>query len=78
MLGMDPLYVASEGKLIAVAPPSESDRLLAVMRDHPLGQEASVIGEVVQEHVGLVVMRTRICGRRVVTMLPGEQLPRIC
>jgi hydrogenase expression/formation protein HypE len=78
MLGLDPLYVANEGKLIAVAPPGDADRLLAVMRAHPLGQNAAIIGAVVADHPGMVVMHSLVGGERVVTMLAGEQLPRIC
>ncbi len=78
MLGLDPLYVANEGKLIAVARPDDADRLLQVMRQHPLGRNAAVIGEVVAEHPGMVVLQSLVGGGRVVTMLAGEQLPRIC
>jgi hydrogenase expression/formation protein HypE len=78
MLGLDPLYVANEGKLLAVAPPSEADRLLAVMRAHDLGRNAAIIGEVVENHPGMVTMHSLVGGERVVTMLAGEQLPRIC
>jgi hydrogenase expression/formation protein HypE len=78
MLGLDPLYVANEGKLIAVVPPEQSSRLLNAMLEHPLGRHAAVIGEVVAEHPGLVVMRSVMGGERVVTLLSGEQLPRIC
>jgi hydrogenase expression/formation protein HypE len=78
MLGLDPLYVANEGKLIAVVPPREADRLVEVMRAHPLGRNATIIGEVVAEHVGMVTLRSLIGGERVVAMLSGEQLPRIC
>jgi hydrogenase expression/formation protein HypE len=78
MLGLDPLYVANEGKLIAVVPPQHADRLLEVMRAHPLGRNAAMIGEVVAEPVGLVLMRSLVGGERVVTLLSGEQLPRIC
>jgi hydrogenase expression/formation protein HypE len=78
MLGLDPLYVANEGKLIAVVPRDDAGRLLEVMRNHPLGRNAAVIGEVVEEHPGMVVMRSLVGGERVVTMLSGEQLPRIC
>jgi hydrogenase expression/formation protein HypE len=78
MLGLDPLYVANEGKLIAVAPADEAERLVAAMRQHPLGREAAVIGEIVSDHPGMVVMQSRAGGNRVVTMLAGEQLPRIC
>lgn len=78
MLGLDPLYVANEGKLVAVVPPEEAERCLAVMRDHPLGRNATAIGEVVEDHPGMVVMRSLVGGERVVTLLAGEQLPRIC
>ena len=78
MLGLDPLYVANEGKLIAVVPPSEADHLLAVMRAIRWAANAAIIGEVVAEHPGMVTMRSLVGGERVVTMLAGEQLPRIC
>ena len=78
MLGLDPLYVANEGKLIAVVPPGEADRLVEVMRAHPLGRNAAIIGEVVSSHPGMVTMRSLVGGERVVAMLSGEQLPRIC
>ncbi len=78
MLGLDPLYVANEGKLIAVAPAADAARLLDAMRGHPLGRDAAIIGEVVDDHPGMVVMRSLIGGERVVMMLAGEQLPRIC
>ena len=78
MLGLDPLYVANEGKLIAVVPAEDADRLLEVMRGHPLGQNAAVIGEVVAEHPGLVLLRSLVGGERIVPLLAGEQLPRIC
>lgn len=78
MLGLDPLYVANEGKLIAVAPPEDAERLLVAMRNHPLGRESAIIGTVVADHPGTVVLRSRIGGERVVAMLAGEQLPRIC
>jgi hydrogenase expression/formation protein HypE len=78
MLGLDPLYVANEGKLIAVVPPEDADRVLETMRHHPLGRSAAMIGEVVAEHPGLVLLRSLVGGERVVTLLAGEQLPRIC
>lgn len=78
MLGLDPLYVANEGKLVAVVPSQHADKVLDTMRQHPLGQHAAIIGEVVADHPRLVVMRTVVGGERVVTMLAGEQLPRIC
>ena len=78
MLGLDPLYVANEGKLMAVVPADDADRLLQVMLAHPLGQNAAIIGRVVDDHRGMVTMRSVVGGERVVTMLAGEQLPRIC
>jgi hydrogenase expression/formation protein HypE len=78
MLGLDPLYVANEGKLIAVVPSSDAERVLESMRTHPLGRHAAMIGEVVAEHPGQVVMESLIGGERLVNMLAGEQLPRIC
>jgi hydrogenase expression/formation protein HypE len=78
MLGLDPLYVANEGKLIAVVPPEDAGRALAAMQAHPLGKDAAVIGMVVAAHPGMVVLRSRVGGERVVTLLTGEQLPRIC
>ena len=78
MLGLDPLYVANEGKLIAVVPPDDAERLLQTMRGHPLGKKAAVLGEVVDDHRGMVVQRSLVGGERVVTLLAGEQLPRIC
>jgi hydrogenase expression/formation protein HypE len=78
LLGLDPLYVANEGKLIAVVPEADAERVLETMRAHPLGGNAALIGRVVDEHPGMVVLRSLIGGERVVTMLSGEQLPRIC
>jgi len=78
MLGLDPLYVASEGKLITVVPAPDAERALAVMRSHPLGKNAAIIGEVVEEHPGMVTIRSSLGRERIVTMLAAEQLPRIC
>lgn len=78
MLGLDPLYVANEGKLIAIVPPEDAESLLGAMRRHPLGANAALIGDVVADHVGMVVLRSLVGGERVVTLLAGEQLPRIC
>jgi hydrogenase expression/formation protein HypE len=78
LLGLDPLYVANEGKLIAVVPPGEEEQLLDAMRRHPRGRNAAVIGTVTADHPGLVVLKTLIGGERVVSLLSGEQLPRIC
>jgi hydrogenase expression/formation protein HypE len=78
LLGLDPLYVANEGKLVAVAAPGAADTLLAAMRAHPLGREASVIGEVIADDQNFVQMTTSFGGGRIVDWLVGEQLPRIC
>ena len=77
-LGLDPLYIASEGKLIAICAAEDAGRLLAVMRAHPLAQQAAIIGEVLEDAHGFVQMTTRLGGRRIVDWLAGEQLPRIC
>jgi hydrogenase expression/formation protein HypE len=78
VLGLDPMYVANEGKLVAFVPREHADAVLAAMRAHPLGREAAVIGEAVEEHPGMVVARTGLGGTRVVDLPLGEQLPRIC
>jgi len=78
ILGFDPLYVANEGKCIAIVAPDAADAALEAMRSHPRGGEAAVIGEVVEGRSGQVVMRSRIGGERIVDMMSGEQLPRIC
>jgi hydrogenase expression/formation protein HypE len=78
ILGFDPLYVANEGKCLVFVDREVADAVLAAMREHPLGQEAAMIGEVVEDHPGKVMMRSQIGGMRVVDMLSGEQLPRIC
>ena len=78
ILGLDPLYVANEGKLLAIVPAETAGAVLAAMRAHPLGTEAAIIGEVTEDHPGFVTMKTRVGGTRVVDMLSGEQLPRIC
>jgi hydrogenase expression/formation protein HypE len=78
ILGLDPLYVANEGKLLAVVSPEVVDALLVRMRRHPLGQQAAVIGTVESGEPGRVRMRTSVGGMRIVEMLAGEQLPRIC
>jgi hydrogenase expression/formation protein HypE len=78
MLGLDPLYVANEGKLMAIVPSEDAERVLDAMRAHSLGKDAALIGEVVAEHAGLVILRSLVGGERVVSMLSGEQLPRIC
>lgn len=78
ILGLDPLYVANEGKVLACVPAESSGKVLEVMCSHPLGARACVIGEVASEDPGRVYLRTRIGGHRLVDMLRGEQLPRIC
>ncbi len=78
ILGLDPLYVANEGKLLAIVSAEEADPVLSAMQAHPLGTKAAVIGSVTDDHPGFVLMKTRIGGSRVVDMLSGEQLPRIC
>jgi hydrogenase expression/formation protein HypE len=78
MLGLDPLYVANEGKLIAVVPPAGAENVLAAMRERALGRNAAIIGEVVTDHPGMVTLKSLVGGERVVSMLAGEQLPRIC
>jgi hydrogenase expression/formation protein HypE len=78
LLGLDALNVANEGKLIAIAPAEDAARLLGVLRRHPLGREAMVIGEVIADPARFVRMVTRIGGERIVDWLAGEQLPRIC
>lgn len=78
LLGLDPLYVANEGKLIAICPPTQAAALLAAMRAHPKGRDAAIIGEVVADPHHFVQMETRFGGERIVDWLTGEQLPRIC
>jgi hydrogenase expression/formation protein HypE len=78
ILGLDPLYVANEGKLVAVAPAAEADRLVETLREHPLGRDAAVIGEILADGPGIVRLKSRVGGERVVSLLAGEPLPRIC
>ncbi len=78
LLGLDPLNTANEGKLIAICPAGDAEALLATMRAHPLGRDASIIGEVTEDLAHLVQMRTAFGGTRIVDWLAGEQLPRIC
>ncbi len=78
ILGLDPLFVANEGRFLAFVAPERAEELLEVLRGHPLGKEARIIGEVVEAHPGVVRMETWLGGSRVVDMLSGEQLPRIC
>jgi hydrogenase expression/formation protein HypE len=78
ILGLDPLYVANEGKCLVIVASEAADAVLEAMRSSPQGRQAAIIGEVVADHPGKVLQRSRIGGTRVVDMLSGEQLPRIC
>ena len=78
LLGFDPLYLANEGKMIAIVPAQRAEAVMAAMQQNRYGKDACIIGEVVADHPGRVVMATRIGGSRIVDMLAGEQLPRIC
>jgi hydrogenase expression/formation protein HypE len=78
LLGLDPMYVANEGKLVAIVGASDADRVLQAMRSHPLGREAQIIGTVSENDPGLVTMVTTLGTKRIVDMLSGDQLPRIC
>ncbi len=78
ILGLDPLYVANEGKLVAVVSAEAADEILQRMRKHPLGQDAAIVGEAVPEHPGMVRMETEVGGTRILDVMFGEQLPRIC
>ena len=78
MLGLDPLYIANEGKMVAIVPPEDADRILAAMHKNKYGKNAVVIGRVQAEHPGRVVMHTLVGSSRIVDMLTGDPLPRIC
>jgi len=78
ILGIDPLYVANEGKLVAVVPPQIAEQMLDAMKSNPLGKDSVIIGEVTDKHPGVVAMRTSLGANRIVDMPVGEQLPRIC
>jgi hydrogenase expression/formation protein HypE len=78
MLGLDPMYVANEGVLLAIVPAASADAALAALRSDPVGAEAVAIGRVVADHPRMVAMRTHVGGTRIVDLLPGDQLPRIC
>jgi len=76
--GLDPLHMASEGRVVAIVPPEDADRALAALRAHPLGAGAAIVGTCTSEHAGLVTLASRTGGQRIVSMLAGEPLPRIC
>ena len=77
-LGLDPLYVANEGKVVCICPENEADKILKSMRTHPFGRKSEIIGEVIEDKYGFVQMITKLGGKRNVDWLSGEQLPRIC
>jgi hydrogenase expression/formation protein HypE len=78
LLGIDPLYVANEGRLVAVVPAGQADDALTALRDHPLGRDAVAVGEIRSAPKGIVVLVTALGGTRIVDMLVGDPLPRIC
>jgi len=78
LLGLDPVYVANEGKAVFFVAPEAADRVLAVLRAHPLGRDAARIGQVTTEHKRMLVARTSMGANRVIPTMIGEQLPRIC
>ncbi|MFW5752232.1 MAG: AIR synthase-related protein, partial [bacterium] len=78
IFGFDPLYVANEGKVVIIVDPKDSDKIISILQNNPLGKDASIIGSVTSENPRKVLMRTTIGGSRIVDMLAGEQLPRIC
>jgi hydrogenase expression/formation protein HypE len=78
ILGFDPLYVANEGRFVALVPAAQAEQALAILRAHPLGSEACRVGTVQRNDSGLVLLRSTIGATRIVDMLSGEQLPRIC
>jgi len=78
ILGLDPLYLANEGKLVAIVPQAKADELITIMQQHKAGKNSAIIGKVLAEPVGRVILKTGFGGERIVDMLVGEQLPRIC
>ena len=78
LLGLDPLYVANEGRLVAIVPAAAADRVLEAMRRHSLGSGSVRAGVVTEAHAGLVELHGRFGGRRIIDLLSGEQMPRIC
>lgn len=78
ILGLDPLYIANEGKVVLFVDKEDAEKILMVMKNHPLGFESHIIGEVTNEHPGMVIMKTLIGSKRIIEMITGEQLPRIC
>ena len=78
LLGFDPLYVANEGKVVMVVPPEDAGRIVTAMKRHPFGKKAAVVGEITDEHPGKAWLETSVGGKRMIEMLSGQQLPRIC
>ena len=78
ILGLEPLYLANEGKLVIIAPPEKADLILATMKNHPTGKQASIIGEIIPTPPGIVLLNTKFGAERIIDMLVGDQLPRIC
>ena len=78
ILGLEPLYLANEGKLVIVVPPEKADLILATMKNHPTGKQASIIGEIIPHPPGIVLLKTAFGAERIIDMLVGDQLPRIC
>jgi hydrogenase expression/formation protein HypE len=78
ILGLDPLYIANEGKLIAIVDPKHADNILSIMQKNKYGRDAAIIGTITEDFPGIAILKTRIGGSRIVDMLAGEQLPRIC
>jgi hydrogenase expression/formation protein HypE len=78
LLGLDPIYVANEGKMVAIVDPADADKILVRMRKNRYGRDAAIIGEVTKEHPEKVIMKTKLGPSRIVDMLSGELLPRIC
>jgi hydrogenase expression/formation protein HypE len=78
ILGLDPLYLANEGKIVIVVPQEQAELVLSTIQNHPLGKQAAIIGQVVEQLPGIVFLKTVFGAERIVDMLVGEQLPRIC
>ena len=78
VFGFDPVYLANEGKVVMVAGSEDAEKVLKIMRQDEYGKEAAIIGEVTEKNIGMVVMNTGVGGKRIIDMLAGEQLPRIC
>ncbi len=78
LLGIDPMYVACEGRLVAVVDGGEADQALAALRSHPLGADAAIIGQITADPPGMVLLKTAFGGTRIVDLLVGDPLPRIC